>query len=215
MKIQLTIFAWLQTQNTGGTLRSKCMHWGKNPDPTLKQAHATTPPVIKTEFAPPSIPKLGCSGGQKLSPIFNHSLFTLTYSCCQHCPHIFFPCLIPDTDFFIDIPILFCFANVLLNAMSSIPHQSFSLLFRVRRASAFPRTKLRPQEHEFDCMEKGTNSSFCLQGKRRGGQIGYLDRKKWWEQAYQIVQEKKFKWKLTNLICQLSFPCFACGRAAH
>lgn len=61
---------------------------GKNPDPTLKQAHATTPVVIKTEFAPPSVPKLGCSAGQKLSPIFNHGLFTLTYSSCQHCIHI-------------------------------------------------------------------------------------------------------------------------------
>lgn len=71
----------------------------------------TTPLVIKTEFAPPSIPKLGCSGGQKLSPIFNHGLFTLTYPCCQHCAHFFFPCLIPDTDFFTDIPVLFWFCE--------------------------------------------------------------------------------------------------------
>lgn len=44
-------------QNTGGTPRNKCMHSDKNPDPTLKQTRDTTLAVIKTEFAPPSVPK--------------------------------------------------------------------------------------------------------------------------------------------------------------
>lgn len=130
------------------------MHLGKNLVPTLKQAHATTPAVIKTEFVPPSAPKLGCSGGQKFSPIFNHGLLTLTYSCCQHCAHIVFPCLIPDTDFFIDIPILFWFCECSFKCY--VFHSSPVLLHTLssKRSLGISKNKLRPREHEFDCMEE-------------------------------------------------------------